>query len=356
MENDIKEPIVEKHNEENSSKEEPILSRKNIYLFAVIILLLLGGLAFSYQKKAIVKKETTIKENTEKFIKENLIQPGTDFEITEFVKEGSLYKLVASVSGQNITAYVSEDGKKFFPSAIDLDKNAEKDSPANANPAAAEAQQKQDVPGVELFVMSYCPYGTQIEKGILPVISALGNKIKFSLKFVDYAMHGKKEIDENSRQYCIQKEQSAKLNSYLTCFLKKGEGTEQACMKTTGVNAAQVVACMSAADKQFKLTEKFNDKNTWSNGTYPPFDVNKDDAVKYGVKGSPTLVVNGETLGAGRDSASLLKAVCSGFKTAPKECNQTLSATAPAAGFGEGAAPANAASDAAACGTPATQN
>jgi len=49
--------------------------------------------------------------------------------------------------------------------------------------------------------MSYCPYGTQIEKGILPVINALGNKIKFSLKFVDYAMHGKKEIDENSRQY-----------------------------------------------------------------------------------------------------------------------------------------------------------
>jgi hypothetical protein len=318
-------------------------------LAAVIILVLLGGVAFSYQKKSVQKKETAIKENTEKFIKENLIQPGTDFKVTEFIKEGDLYKLTASISGQNIVAYVSKDGKKFFPSVIDLEKKDENPAASDASKAVTEATQKQDVPAVELFVMSYCPYGTQIEKGILPVVSALGNKIKFSLKFVNYAMHGKKEIDENLRQYCIQKDQTAKLKSYLTCFLKKGEGTEQACMKTAGVNTAQVVACMSATDKQFKITEKFNDKSTWNGGTYPPFGVDNETNVKYGVQGSPTLVVNGEILNAGRDSASLLKAICSGFTVQPKECSQALSATAPAAGFGEGAAPANAASNAAAC-------
>jgi hypothetical protein len=341
MENDTNQPVLENHGEE-SLKKKIAGSQKNIYLMVVIIVLLLGSFAFSYQKKAVVKKEAAIKENTEKFIKENLIQPGADFKVTEFIKEGNLYKLTASINGQNIVAYVSEDGKKFFPSVINLEKSPENATPADANPAATEATQKQDIPAVELFVMSYCPYGTQIEKGILPVVSALGNKIKFNLKFVDYAMHGKKEIDENLRQYCIQKEQTAKLNSYLSCFLKKGEGTEQTCMKTAGVNAAQVTACVNAADKQFKVTEKFNDKSTWSNGTYPPFDVNKEEVLKYSVQGSPTLVVNGQTLSAaGRDSASLLKTVCSGFTTAPQECSQTLSTTAPAAGFGEGAAPAS---------------
>jgi len=336
MENNANQPMSENHDEKIPETEKKS-GKFNMYLTAIIILLLLGGLVFSYQKKSVARKETAIKENTEKFIKENLILPGTDFKITEFIKEGGLYKLTASVGGQNITAYVSQDGKKFFPSAIDLEKSAE-NAATNSNPASAEAEKKQDIPAVELFVMSYCPYGTQIEKGILPVINALGNKIKFSLKFVDYAMHGKKEIDENSRQYCIQKNQPAKLNNYLTCFLKKGEGTEQACMKTAGVNAAQITACVNATDKQFKLTEKFNDKSAWSNGNYPPFDVDKDDAVKYGVQGSPALVVNGQTLSAGRDSASLLKTICSGFTTKPQECDQTLSADVPAPGFGEGTA------------------
>ena len=120
MENNSNQPASEDDREKSVEKEESILSRKNIYLFAVIILLLLGGFAFSYQKKSVVKKEAVIKENTEKFIKENLIQPGTDFKVTEFIKEGNLYKLVALVSGQSITAYVSDDGKKFFPSVITI--------------------------------------------------------------------------------------------------------------------------------------------------------------------------------------------------------------------------------------------
>jgi len=341
-------------NEINQPEEEILETGKksgnkfNIYLAAIIIVLLLGSFAFTYQKKSAQKKETAIKDNTEKFIKENLISPGTDFTVKEFVKEGSLYKLVATVDSQDITAYVSADGKKFFPSVIDLEKKDDA-AAANTNQSAAEATQKQDIPTVEAFVMSYCPYGTQIEKGLLPVVSALGNKIKFSLKFVNYAMHGKKEIDENLRQYCIQKDQSAKFSGYLTCFLKKGEGTEQACMKTAGVNAAQVATCAGATDKQFKVTEKFKDKATWNNGTYPPFDVDGEANAKYGVQGSPTLVVNGETLSAGRDSASLLKTICSGFNTAPEACNQTLSSAAPSSGFGEGTAPASAASDTAAC-------
>ena len=91
-------------------------------------------------------------------------------------------------------------------------------------------------------------------------------------------------------------------------------------MKTVGINSAQIKTCVTDATKQFSPTEK-------------SFSINADDNTKYGVQGSPTLVVNGTTVSSGRDSASVLKAICSGFTTQPKECSTQLSATAPGAGF-----------------------
>lgn len=324
---------MEKHTEEKPKKTKPSSNKTSIFLVAIFLLLFLGSYAYSIQKKATPQKEAAIKENTEKFIKENLIQPGTDFKVTEFVKEGDLYKLTASVGGQNITAYVSKDGKKLFPSVIDLDKSAGNAPATDAPQAAAEATQKKDVPDVELFVMSYCPYGIQAEKGILPVVQTLGSKINFSVKFVDYILHGKKEFDENLNQYCIQKEEPKEFNEYLACFAKEGDAVK--CAADIILDGAKIASCVSATDKQFKLTESFN-----AGGQSAPFSIQTDLNKKYGVKGSPTLVVNGQALDAGRDSANLLKTICSGFTTAPPECSQALSATTPAPGFGEGTTPA----------------
>lgn len=54
--------------------------------------------------------------------------------------------------------------------------------------------------------MSHCPYGLQMEKGIIPVVETLGDSIDFQVKFCDYAMHGQTELDEQVLQYCIMKE------------------------------------------------------------------------------------------------------------------------------------------------------
>ena len=76
--------------------------------------------------------------------------------------------------------------------------------------------------------------------------------------------------------------------------------------------------------------------NTGFQGTYPGFDVNKTDNTKYNVGGSPTLIINGTEVTSGRDSASLLKTICSAFNEQPEECKATLSSNTPTAGFGEG--------------------
>ncbi|MCX6761433.1 MAG: hypothetical protein NTY33_01095 [Candidatus Moranbacteria bacterium] len=330
----------------------------------VLLVVVLGGFAYY---KLVWKKhnlsEAEAKTKVEDFINNNLMQGGMKANIASVTKENGMFKVAVEIGEgtqkQTITSYLSVDGTKFFPSVMDIAEIEQKAKPDASQAAAAKQADipKTDKPTVELFVMSYCPYGTQIEKGIIPAITALGAKINYTLKFVSYSMHNdlasndRKELDENLRQYCIQKNQPAKLSTYLTCFLKVGKGTETSCMQSAGVNAATVASCMTQADKQFNVTKDFQDKSTYQ-GTFPMFEVNKADNDKYGVKGSPTLVINGaEASAAGRDSASLLKTICSGFKTAPKECSTTLSTTAPASGFGEGTAPAGSGAAAgAACG------
>lgn len=329
------------------------MNKNNIAALILIVGVLAAGI---WYVKFGPKRQTDIglegaKTKVTEFVEKNLVQPGTKIEVIDTLLENGLYKVSFKIGGQSVDTYITKDGSKFFPQAMDM---AEVEKQASESGKKEEAKNaavpKTDTPEVDLFVMSYCPYGTQAEKGMLPVLAALGNKIKFTLKFVDYAMHDKKEIDENLRQYCIQKNQPAKLANYLTCFLKKGQGTESDCMTLAGINAAQATSCVASTDSQFKITESYNDKSKWSNGTYPPFDVDKTDVQKYGVQGSPTLVVNGQVASAGRDSASILKTICGSFNTPPAECQKELSSAAPAPGFGEGTAPTASGASDASCG------
>lgn len=197
---------------------------------------------------------------------------------------------------------------------------------------AWECMPKLDKPVVELFVMSHCPYGTQIEKAILPVVELLGDKIDFTVKFCSYAMHGKTEVDEQLNQYCIQRDFRNKYLSYLRCFLEAGKSAE--CITKVGIDSEKLTSCISEVDSAYRVTASYNDKSTWLAGRYPIFDIYKADNEKYGVSGSPTLIINGVVASVSRNPASLLDAVCLGFKDKPAECSQNLSNAAPSPGFG----------------------
>lgn len=295
------------------------------------------------ETKSIGSEEAKIK--IEKFINENLMSQGSQAAIKEITPEGDLYKVLVDIgNGQIITSYLTKDGQKFFPQVMDIQevekqKQEAKEKAAKEQEAQKSEMVKNDKPAVELFVMSHCPYGTQIEKGILPVLDALGDKIDFELKFCDYAMHGEKELDEELQQYCIQKEEPDKLISYLQCFLEDGKSEE--CVKKADVNASKLKTCISSTDKKYKVTEKYNDKSTWINGNYPTFDIYKEDNTKYDIQGSPNLVINGKKVSSARDSASLLNMICSSFTNLPEECGKQLSPTVPSAGFGFGESGSN---------------
>lgn len=286
------------------------------------------------------------KTKVEAFVRDGLgVSPEIEVVVSAVTEEAGVYRADVTIQGKAYPMYLSVDGKKFFPNGMDTEpKPAEETAQAPAQDIPTS-----DRPEVKLFVMSYCPYGTQIEKGILPALDVLGDKIDFTLEFVSYAMHGKKELDENLRQYCIRTEEPTKLPDYLECFLKAGEGTESACLRTARVDASKNTACMKEADARFSVTKNTGDKSTYQ-GSYPSFDVDKADNESYGVQGSPALVINGVTADSQRDPASLLKTICSGFVSSPEACSASLSTDVPAAGFGEGSASSAAASDAA-CGS-----
>lgn len=209
---------------------------------------------------------------------------------------------------------------------------------------AAQQQPQANVPKtkkpvVELFVMSYCPYGLQMEKAFLPAWELLKNKADISIKYVSYAMHGLKEVQENTRQYCISKEQPAKYSAYLNCFFAAGQNNGQEadykkCLTSAGVNVSSLDSCVAKADKDFGIMAKYNDQASWLSGRYPIYPINQAENDKYGVQGSPTLVINGVQSEAGRTPEAVKQAICAGFSTPPSECNTTLPGTSFQPGFG----------------------
>jgi hypothetical protein len=258
---------------------------------------------------------------------------GMDAEVVNVSSEGSFYKVILSIEGSDVPVYVTKDGKYFTSSLIPLVTEKENTN-TNTNTQTTEVP-KTAKPVVDLFVMSYCPYGTQAEKGILPVVDLLGDKIDFNLRFVYYAMHPSSgEVEENLRQYCIQKEQESKLNDYLTCFLESGNSSS--CLTTAKIDKTKLNLCTSAADKEFQISENKNDNTKWLSGSYPLFNVDKELNELYDIGGSPTLVINGVTVNSARDPASYLDTICQAFSdgSVPTECGEQLSTTAYSPGFG----------------------
>lgn len=309
-----------------------------IALIAITVLFvgsLTWAISSNYGKNSVRKiAPEQAKAATEKFVNENLMPAGSSVTIDEIVREGSLYKVNINLGeGQMVESYLTLDGKTFFPQGFPTLEEAEEVT--GATPVAADNVIKSDKPKVELFVMSHCPYGLQMEKGILPVINTLKDKIDFELKFVDYAMHGEKELQEQLSQYCIQKNSPEKLNTYLSCFL--GSGESDTCLAQVGLNKdkGDLKDCIAETDEEYKTTYNFENNLNYS-GQFPEFAINKEDNVKYNVAGSPTLIINEGEVNSKRDSASLLATVCSAFNEAPEECNTSLPSSSPSAGFGYG--------------------
>ncbi len=308
------------------------MTKKFILLFVLMITVLFTGCTSNSDE--IGKQEA--KQKIEDYLKEIGTTGVTIQEVTDSDSPG-LYLVKVNVNGEIVESFMTKDGNKFFQTAMDIDIENLKEQKQEAEQSLLsqlDAIPKQEKPYVELFVMSHCPYGTQIEKGILPVAETLGNKVDLDVKFCDYAMHQKPELEEQMRQYCIQSNYNdEQFLSYLRCFLSD-KTKAQECMQENNFDSELISSCVTQTDQQYQISSGYEDQTTWRNGNYPNFDIHKEDVDKYSIQGSPTLIINGYEVRAKRSPDFLLKAVCAGYENPPQECEQTLSDEEPAPGFG----------------------
>ena len=181
----------------------------------------------------------------------------------------------------------------------------------------------EGAPTFQFFIMSHCPYGTQMAKGVIPVWEKFINKANIELRFVSYTMHGAQEDLDNSRLICIREEQSAKLIDYLKCFVY-GDGSEassQSCIKSIGIDTTRLESCIA-------------------NNFEGYMEVDKALNTQYGVQGSPTVIIDGKEASVyPRDPQSVANALCAAFTgSKPSECSYSFDTTNPSPGFGGGTA------------------
>jgi len=309
--------------------------RASAIVLGVVVLALLIVVAFSGAGRAGVISKDKAGRRLVGFLSK---QAQGTVEYVSAKDIGNLYEVTVLYQNQKIPLYVTKDGKYLVQKPIPLSSgNEDSDKKQSSQRSSTSANiPKSNKPFVELFVMAYCPYGTQMEKGIIPVVRKLGDKIGFKVKFVNYAMHPSKgEVEEELNQYCIQEEQSDKYLDYLSCFLEDGDGAR--CLKEIGIDASKLKTCTDRVDKEFDVIKNLKDRSSWAGGRFPKVMIYDKDNQKYDVRGSPTLVVNGQKVQSGRSAQEILNTICSSFTTKPKECDSDMTSFGtPAPGFGFG--------------------
>jgi glutaredoxin len=154
------------------------------------------------------------------FISANMVQPGTKVEVTDVAVESGLYKLNTKIAEATVLdIYATKDGKIFFPDAVNIEEIEKqiqeakaKQMAANAGNSAQQEIPKTNKPVVDLYVMSFCPYGNKAEDTLKPVYALLKNKVTFNFHYIVningntvQSLHGEKEVAQNEREACVLK-------------------------------------------------------------------------------------------------------------------------------------------------------
>src|SRR4030042_6276821 len=195
---------------------------------------------------------------------------------------------------------------------------------------------KADKPTVELYVFTYCPYGLQMEKAMIPAVELLGDKINFKIRQIG-AMHDAQgcsgsacfEKTEAQRQLCIEKNYPSKFLDYILSFAEdtsigncNGDATcltskLNALYTKLGIDASKINSCMASEGEKL-------------------YNAEVDNSGSKGVSGSPTLIINGVNTQSSRSPEAIKGVICSAFNNVPTECTMTLSTDSASAGFGAG--------------------
>ena len=135
---------------------------------------------------------------------------------------------------------------------------------------------------MEMFVMSQCPYGVEVENAIAPIVKQLGGALEVQIQFIGdgkvgefTSMHGPSEVRGDIAQLCVAKHAPEKLIDVLLCQnedMKAVDNNWKECSTKNGAELAPIEACVNGEEGQQLLAASF------------------ELAKSKGARGSPTIL------------------------------------------------------------------
>jgi len=228
---------------------------------------------------------------------------------------GDMYEVIVSYQGNEIPVYITKDGDYFIQGAVPIT-NQETDQ---QEPQAQEIP-KSEKPKVELYVMSFCPYGNRAEDTMLSAYNLLKNKIDFNVYYIVsvsgstvQSLHGQPEVDQNEREACVLKNNGWDKWWKFVTYVNENCGSDGSCWKDAAKDAGVTESSISSCVSSDGLT-LMEESEAASNSA--------------GASGSPTLIINGvqsNSVYQYGNSEAYKQAICSAFTTSPEECVESLS-------------------------------
>jgi len=252
------------------------------------------------------------------YINANIVSPGTNASFLSVSDYQGIYRIRTEYQSQEIDTFATKDCSMLFTSGINMS--------ASGNTLTQDTKLVQTGrPVVELYVMAFCPYGTQAETDLNPVADLLGNTTDIRIRYIVttdnvsgtvHSFHGDPEAREDLRQTCIQHYYPSLFQAYLAdfndqCYPRWENSTFLAgCSNATGIrlgfNMTGIQACAAGKEGLALLAD----------------DENRADQI--GAYSSPTMIINGIQYTGSRSPEAYKEAICNSYSSAPPACNTTL--------------------------------
>jgi 2-hydroxychromene-2-carboxylate isomerase len=158
---------------------------------------------------------------------------------------------------------------------------------------------------VEFYVMSQCPYGTQVENAIAPALENLGDAVNFQLDYivsetspgVFQSLHGEKEVKGDIVQLCAMKyyPDNYQYVKFIICQNKDAANVDtnwQTCAQENSMDSAKLKTCLEGAEGKNLLRASMQ------------------RAQARQASGSPTMFIGDAAYSGQRDSLSFQTAIC----------------------------------------------
>ncbi len=224
------------------------------------------------------------------------------------------------VSG-GVVYFGAKDGSLFALDAAtgrekwNFKSKAKKAKPRKQVKVEAAEQTVSDRAKVEFFIMSQCPFGTQVEAGIAPVLKKIGGDVDFTLDFIGKiqgdkltSLHKEPEVKGDMVQICAVKHapDNYRYMDMIECMNKNYRaipGNWKECADSTGMPVEKIRECYEGGEGKELLKASFK----------------KAQAKR--ASGSPTIYIGGQLYRGGRTEKAFTRAICNAYsKDKPKLC------------------------------------